>query len=425
MPPNPNPRPALLIRLTHTGLMPDGRVNTNAVLINDLDVGYEHQHRKVPCYVPVGGFIDIPGSSRSLLSYEQGTIRKFHQVGVIIAQMFFSPEMYQTLNRPSAGDYPSGTYIWNETEHAPNYADGFTWVSLAPGGPPSPHSSSHATLGTDPLIIDASIATNNLSTTGLTVNNSTAVTSVTDPGHIHALTDPGHTHTANSATAVNNAILLTGWYGLNSIEADDTAQGLLGQNAASSTPTAQPGVPRVMNVTFPAGWVGGTVTINGTGRNGSPLLEVFTMPLGGGTVAGVKPFFSVVDYANSAPSGGAGVNATISLGEGYGVPHANVVTFLKVSIDGVADTFGINDPTNGVFDPVGAHHGNHGIDVWYTYTLNLTQSSHTHTLSTDQTGASATTHTTGVTVADSGHTHSTTDAGHNHSQTSHDHTISY
>jgi len=546
--PNPVPRPVLLIRLTHTGVMADGfSPNTNPVLINDLDVGYEHQHRKVACYVPVGGHIDIPGSSRSMLSYDHGVIRKFHQVGVIIAQMFVTPETYTTLGLPNASSYPSGTVVWNTTENGPNWSDGANWISGSPptgpaggdldgsypnptvvglegipieapppsngdallynstlnqwvhapivfgGGPPvgpasgdldgvypaptvtglqnealpsklangflkrnaantaweevaygsaantvvvgndarlsnartpTAHAPSHATSGTDPLTVASTTPTNNSNSTGLSVNSGTAATSVTDPGHVHTLTDPGHTHTANSATAVNNAITLTGWYAIDTPEADATAQGLIGQNVTSTTPTAQPGTPRTMNVTFPVGWVGGTVTLNGTGRNGDALSETFTKPGGGGTVVGVKAFFSVTNYVNSAPSGGAGTNATIALGGGYGVPHANVVSFLKVSIDGVADTFGINDPTNGVFDPVGPHHGNHGIDVWYTYTLNLTQSPHTHTINSATTGASAASHTTGITVSDSGHTHGTTDPGHNHTQNGHAHNLS-
>jgi hypothetical protein len=62
-------KPALFIQLFHTGVFPDGRANTNPVQITDLDVGYEYQNRKVPVYVPVGGSIIIPASSRSMLSF--------------------------------------------------------------------------------------------------------------------------------------------------------------------------------------------------------------------------------------------------------------------------------------------------------------------------------------------------------------------
>jgi hypothetical protein len=230
------------------------------------------------------------------------------------------------------------------------------------------HSSAHSTGGPDAIDVNSSTPTNQSSTTGISVN---------------------------AATASNNAVTLTGWYAVNSIEADGTAQGSISQDVASNTPSAQPGVPRTLDVTFPAGWAGGTVTVNGTGRGGAVISETFTKPGGGGTVVGVKPFFTITNFVNSAPTV-AGFTATVALGDAYGVPHDNVVAFLKVSIDGVANSFDIADVVNGTFDPVGAHHGNHGVDVWYTYTLNFTQASHAHTV---------------------------TDGGHNHIQNSHTHTL--
>jgi hypothetical protein len=392
-------------------------------LINDLDVGHENQLRKVKCYVPVGGFIDIPGSSRSLLSFNHGTIRKFHEIGVIIAQMFFAPETYTTLARPSAAEYPSGGMIWNDTENAPNWAIGVTWVSFAPGGPPAPHATSHQTGGIDPLTVDGKTATNNAVTTGLTVNSGTAATGVTDPGHAHALTDPGHTHTAVATTAVNNTFTQTGWYALDTIQADGVSQGTIAQNAASALPIDQPGVPRTMRVIFPAGWAGGTITINGTGRGGAVISEVFTKPGGGGTVVGLKAFFFLTNFVNSSVVA-PGFSATIELDFAFGVPHEGIVAFLKVSVDGENDSFSIADVANGTFDPVSAHHGNHGVDVWYTYSTTIIQASHVHTINSAVTGASAASSVTSIGVSDSGHIHGTTDAGHNHTQNSHDHDLS-
>lgn len=248
--------------------------------------------------------------------------------------------------------------------------DGAGWVSLSNYiGTPGQHASTHATGGSDAVTVTSTTATNQSATTGISVN---------------------------AATATNNGLLLTGWYALNSVEADGLSQGSLAQNVASNTPSAQPGVPRTMDVTFPAGWAGGTLTINGTGRGGAAISETFTKPGGGGTVVGTKAFFTVTNYVNSAPTV-AGFTATVGLGDAYGVPHDNVVAFLKVSIDGSADTFDIADTVNGTFDPVGAHHGNHNVDVWYTYTLTISQASHTHTV---------------------------TDAGHTHTQTSHTHNLS-
>ena len=75
------------IRCTHTGLTPGGATNTSPVLITDLDTGLENQHRKVPSYVPVGGFIDIPATARSLLSFDNGVLRRFHDAGYIVADL--------------------------------------------------------------------------------------------------------------------------------------------------------------------------------------------------------------------------------------------------------------------------------------------------------------------------------------------------
>jgi hypothetical protein len=77
------------VRLTHTGLMADGSPNITSVQINDLDTGLEYQHRKVPVYVPVGGYVDVPMSSRSMLSLQEGSIFKFVQAGLITADFVF------------------------------------------------------------------------------------------------------------------------------------------------------------------------------------------------------------------------------------------------------------------------------------------------------------------------------------------------
>jgi hypothetical protein len=117
----------LFIRCTHTGLLPDGRPNTSSVFINDLDTGLEFERRKVPCYVPVGGYIDIPVSSRSLLSFHDGTIQHFVAVGVLTANMYLQPEIYDDITRPSATLYPAGVSIWNTSDNALNWSDGAVW----------------------------------------------------------------------------------------------------------------------------------------------------------------------------------------------------------------------------------------------------------------------------------------------------------
>ncbi|NBR01196.1 MAG: hypothetical protein EBT97_12275 [Actinobacteria bacterium] len=122
--------------MTHTGVYADGRPNTSSVLLTDLDVGYENQLRKVTVYVPPGGSIDIPASSRSLLAFYEGVILKFVQAGVVTARLFLVPEDYTTGTLPPASEYPVGTYIWNTTDSQAYWSDGVTWIAgSAPTGP--------------------------------------------------------------------------------------------------------------------------------------------------------------------------------------------------------------------------------------------------------------------------------------------------
>lgn len=91
---------AFVIKLTHTGFYADGRPNVSSVQINDLDTGLENQNRKVTVYVPPKGTISIPASSRSLLSYSEGTIRKFVEVGVLTAEFCFQFRNSEDLGGP-------------------------------------------------------------------------------------------------------------------------------------------------------------------------------------------------------------------------------------------------------------------------------------------------------------------------------------
>jgi len=132
----PYPKPTLFIRVTHTGVYADGRPNTSSVLLTDLDVGYENQLRKVTVYVPPGGYIDIPASSRSLLAFYEGVILKFVQAGVVTARLFLVPEDYTTGTLPTASEYPVGTYIWNTTDSQAYWSDGVSWIAgSSPTGP--------------------------------------------------------------------------------------------------------------------------------------------------------------------------------------------------------------------------------------------------------------------------------------------------
>jgi len=526
--PDSAPRPVLFIQVFHTGVFPDGRPNANPVLVNDLDVGYEAQDRKVPVYVPHGGSIIIPASSRSMLSFHQGVIFKFCQVGILRARMFVQPERFTTATRPPATEYPIGVLIWNTTDDGPNWSDGTQWVGVAAamgaaggdlygtypnpqvgglegipieappptngdtliydgalnewvhapivfgGGPPvgpaggdlfgvypnptvtglqtdplaakiangfikrnatntaweevaygsaantvcvgndarlsnarTPlvHAPTHATGGTDPLAVASTTATNNTATTGATVNSGTAAV---------AITDPGHTHTINAATATNTAITRVFHETLQSVQNDAALLVTLNNQAASALPSTQIANPRILDVDFPAAWNGGTVTVNGTDLYGTVVTETFTKPGGGGVAHGTKVFSFITNAVNNTPAVTLNNNAQVNISFEIGVANVPVTAFLKVTIQGVADTFAAQNLTLGWFDTTGNHSGGKTVEVWYTQALTVTQNSHTHT---------AVTASTGVTTSDAGHTHGVTDPGHGHTQNGHVHNL--
>lgn len=79
---------AHVIRLIHTGVYADGRPNVSSIYVNDLDEGRDPQtgqNRKVQAYVPAGGFVDIPFSTRSLLSLAEGATKGFIETGQLRA----------------------------------------------------------------------------------------------------------------------------------------------------------------------------------------------------------------------------------------------------------------------------------------------------------------------------------------------------
>lgn len=121
-------RPALVIKLTHTGHYKDGRTNSGPVMINDLDTGLEQQDRKVPTYVPYNGSIFINASSRSMLSFEQGPIRKFTDAGVLRSNMYYIPEEFTNATLPAASSYPVGVHVWNSSDQTTLWSDGTNWV---------------------------------------------------------------------------------------------------------------------------------------------------------------------------------------------------------------------------------------------------------------------------------------------------------
>jgi len=75
------------IRVTHSGLYADGRPNTASVFLTDVNFGFDNQNRKAQAYVPAGGSIDLPYTSESAFSFQQGDICKFTVAGLVESEI--------------------------------------------------------------------------------------------------------------------------------------------------------------------------------------------------------------------------------------------------------------------------------------------------------------------------------------------------
>jgi hypothetical protein len=103
----------LVLRAIHTGLLPDGRPNLSSVLIDDADFGFEQQHRKTAVYVPVGGFIDLALTSRTLFSLTDGNIAGHVRTGVLRVDMFIRLRNPADLGGPLGVGVPLSGAILN------------------------------------------------------------------------------------------------------------------------------------------------------------------------------------------------------------------------------------------------------------------------------------------------------------------------
>lgn|GEM_PF-1753939 len=79
----------LIVRCTHTGVYADGRPNTASVTLYDLDEITIQKNRTRAVPVPPGGYVDIPISTRTFVSYHEGAICKHVANGEITAEVIF------------------------------------------------------------------------------------------------------------------------------------------------------------------------------------------------------------------------------------------------------------------------------------------------------------------------------------------------
>lgn len=247
-----------------------------------------------------------------------------------------------------------GTFEYEWTDD-PEYST----VPLIVGGPvPGAHAATHATAAGDPVTVDAGLA-------GALVG---------DPGHSHSLISNWVFHETFVAPEAPGTVLLT----------------ILENVPGPVAPTAQPGHPRTLQVSFPAGWEGGNVTVDGFNMSGGIISEIF-LAAPGATVPGFSNFSTIVGATNSAP-GGAGPDAATVETAGTlivaGEFDAAVAAFTKLSVDAADEPFAGVDLIRHHFTPTSPPDGSRIYEVWYYQSFGLSTS-------VDPTGA----------VIDPGHTH--------------------
>jgi hypothetical protein len=77
----------LIVRCTHTGVYADGRPNTASVTLYDLDEITIQKNRERAVPVPPNSFVDIPMSTRTFVSWHEGSICKFTMQGLITSEI--------------------------------------------------------------------------------------------------------------------------------------------------------------------------------------------------------------------------------------------------------------------------------------------------------------------------------------------------
>jgi ribosomal protein S11 len=186
--------------------------------------------------------------------------------------------------------------------------------------------------------------------------------------------------TVEETTATNTAITVT---------AREMFQFLIGSGAGGSGTTISTGAAtssaagligaglRTLQLTFPAGsW---TITVNGRGRGNAVVSEVFVSAGAGVAVVGLVPFTSIDTngIVNAAPSGVGLIN--VDLSDWLVTPIAPVAAFLKVVVVSEETPITGSDLTRGLVK-VGGIDLASTYDVLYTYSLQVVQAAHGHTL---------------------------------------------
>ena len=223
----------------------------------------------------------------------------------------------------------------------------------------SRHASSHASDGSDPIVISSS--SSNVSV-------------------------------VSSATIIHETFLFP--------DSVSTVYGTCGDDSGSGTIVKQPSHPTTLQVTFPPGNncpVDAVITVTGLRVNGSSFSENFLVSPT--TVVGSYIFAYITSISNSRP---ALINAStilISAGPSIGLSYVNGVNGCTVSaplrittveIGGgdttaLASTISSSNPNRGSFIPTDTKNGNTAYEVWYSVERSYTvvDNGHSHVITVE------------------------------------------
>lgn len=140
-------------------------------------------------------------------------------------------------------------------------------------------------------------------------------------------------------------------------------------NISTGSGLTQLDVPRNVQVVFGATWNGGFVTVVGTLVDGSTKQEVFSFPVGGGTVIGSAGFVVVA----AAFSTGTYTTGTINVQNGgkLALARKDLAAVLKESVyvpgsgTPTNEAIGTVDLKSGTVIPTTAADGTHSYEFWY------------------------------------------------------------
>ena len=90
----------LIVRCTHTGVFADGRPNLGSVVLYDLDEVTIQKNRTRAVPIPPGESVDIPMSTRALVSWHGGSICEFTKQGLITSELIFQLRDKQNCGGP-------------------------------------------------------------------------------------------------------------------------------------------------------------------------------------------------------------------------------------------------------------------------------------------------------------------------------------